>query len=180
MSGIFETLSGAGGLRAEGKSAQNIANFNAAVALQEAEALRARAGFAQKRQAKRAAEIKSALTAKFGAAGGVGSPVALDLAAEQAAELELENLLIGFEGEVLAGQAESQAELDRLAGKIAQQRGKSAARAANVQFGMQLATLGIGTGLFKGAKGTVAPAGTFKATTGMSQTQFGRKFLTGF
>ena len=180
MSGIFETLSGAKGLRTEGKSAQNIANFNAAIAEQEAKAQRAKAGFAQKRQAKRGAEITSALTAKLGAAGGVGSPVALDLAAEQAAELELENLLIGFEGEVLAGQAESQAELDRLQGRIAQQRGKSAARAANVQFGVELGTLALGTGLFKGAKTKVAPAGTFKATTGMSQTQFGRKFLTGF
>ncbi len=140
MSGIFETLSGASGIRAEGKSAQNIANFNAAVALQEAEAQRAKAGFAQKRQAKRGAQIKSALTAKIGAAGGIGSLVAADLAAEQAAELELENLLIGFEGEVAAGKAESQAELDILQGKIAKQRGKTAARAANVQFGTQLAT----------------------------------------
>ena len=140
MSGIFENLSGAAGLRAEGKSAQNIANFNAAVALQEAEAQRAKAGFAQKRQAKRGVQIKSALIAKLGAAGGIGSAVAGDLAAEQAAELELENLLIGFEGEVLAGRAESQAELDRLAGRLAKQRGKTAARAANIRFGTQLAT----------------------------------------
>ncbi len=140
MSGIFENLSGAAGLRAEGKSAQNIANFNAAVALQEAEALRAKAGFAQKRQAKRVTQTKSALIAKLGAAGGIGSAVAGDLAAEQAAELELENLLIGFEGEVLAGRAESQAELDRLAGRLAKQRGKTAARAANIRFGTQLAT----------------------------------------
>ena len=140
MSGIFETLSGAAGLRAEGKSAQNIANFNAAVAEQEAEALRARAGFAQKRQAKRGVEITSALTAKLGAAGGIGSPVALDLAAEQAAELELENLLIAYEGEVAAGRAESQAVIDRLSGKLAKQRGKAGARAANVQFGTTLGT----------------------------------------
>ncbi len=140
MSGIFETLSGASGIRAEGKSAQNIANFNAAVALREAEALRAKAGFAQKRQAKRGAQIKSALTAKLGAAGGVGSLVAGDLAAEQAAELELENLLIGFEGEVAAGRAESQAELDILQGKIAKQRGKTVGRAASIGFGTQLAT----------------------------------------
>ncbi len=173
MGGVFETLSGAAGLRTEGKSAQNIANFNAAIAEQEAKAQRAKAGFAQKRQAKRGVEITSALTAKLGAAGGLGSPVALDLAAEQAAELELENLLIGFEGEVLAGRAESQAELDRLAGKIAQQRGKSAARAANVQFGTQLATLGIGTGLFKGAKTKV---GTGGGLPGLG----GQRFLTGF
>lgn len=144
MAGIFETLSGAKGLRAEGKSAQNIAEFNARVAEQQATAERARAGFAQKRQAKKAAQIKSALTAKIAKAGGLGSPVAADLAAEQAAELELENLLIGFEGEVAAGRAESQAVLDRLRGRLAKQRGKQAARAANIRFGTQLATLPVG------------------------------------
>ncbi|KKK60120.1 hypothetical protein LCGC14_3027520, partial [marine sediment metagenome] len=51
--GAFEALSGAKGLRVAGKSAQNIANFNAEVAKQEAEAIRKRAAFAQKRQAKR-------------------------------------------------------------------------------------------------------------------------------
>ena len=180
MSGIFETLSGAAGARVEGRSAQNMANYNAAVSEQEAVAQRARAGFAQKRQAKRGVEITSALTAKLGAAGGIGSPVALDLSAEQAAELELENLLIGFEGEVAAGRAESQAEIDRLTGRIAMATGKSRARQANVKFGLELGTLGVGAGLFKGAKGTVAPAGTFRQTTGMNQSQFGRKFLTGF
>ncbi len=180
MSGIFETLSGAAGIRTEGKSAQNIANFNAAVAEQQAAAARIKAKFAQKRQVKRGEEIKSALTAKIGAAGGIGSLVAADLAAEQAAEIELGILVTGFEGEIAAGQAESQAELDRLTGRIAEQRGKAAARTANVQFGIQLGTLGIGSGLLKGAKKTVAPAGTFKATTGMSQVQFGRRFLAGF
>lgn len=144
MGGLFEELSGAKGLRAEGKSAQNISNFNAAVAEQEAEALRERAKFAQKRQAKRGAEIKGELEAGLAAAGGLGSPVAADLIAEQAAELELENLLIGFEGEVGAGKAESQAELDILQGKLSRQRGKSAARAANIRFATQLATTPVG------------------------------------
>ena len=148
MSGLFESLSGAKGIRAAGASEKNIAEFNAQVAEQAAVAERQRAAFAGKRQAKRGAEIKSALTAKLGAAGGIGSPVAADLAAEQAAELELENLLIGFEGEVLARRAENQAELDRLRGKLAKQRGKSAARAANVQFGVQLATLGLSSKSF--------------------------------
>lgn len=144
MGGIFESLSGAKGLRAEGKSAQNIAEFNARVAEQQATAERARAGFAAKRQAKKASQIKSRLTAKLAKAGGLGSPVAADLAAEQAAELELEGLLIGFEGEVAAGRAESQAVLDRLQGKLARQRGKSAARAANIKFATQLATTSVG------------------------------------
>lgn len=142
MGGFFESLSGAKALRAEGKSAQNIANFNAAVAEQEAKAARTKAGFASKRQAKEAAKIKSAQIADIAAAGGLGSPVAADLTAEQAAELELENLLISFEGEVEAKRAETQAELDRLQGSLAKQRGKAAGRAANIRLGTQIATLG--------------------------------------
>ncbi|HEC64582.1 MAG TPA: hypothetical protein ENI23_04760 [bacterium] len=151
--GVFEALSGAKGLRVAGKSAQNIANFNAEVAKQEAEAIRKRAAFAQKRQAKRGVAAKSALIAKLGE--GLASPVAADLIAEQAAETELENLLIGFEGEVKARRSESQAELDILQGRLAKQRGKSAARQANVQFGVQLASLA-----FLGGLGAKKPTGT--------------------
>lgn len=161
MSGLFETLSGAKGIRAAGASEKNIAEFNAQVAEQQAVAERQRAGFAQKRQAKRGAEIKSALTAKLGA--GLGSPVAADLAAEQAAEIELENLLIGFEGETAARRAESQAVLDRLRGKLAKQRGKAGARAANIQFGVQLATLGRAGGSGGGSFLTGLNGGTGKS-----------------
>ncbi len=165
MSGLFETLSGAKGLRAEGQSEQNIAEFNAQVEEQQAIAERAKAGFAQKRQAKKGVAIQSALEAKLGKAGGIGSPVAADLIGEQAEELELENLLLGFEGEVLAQQSESQAELDRLQGRLARQRGKSAARAANIKFGTQLAFL---TGL-----GGRTPPGGGGPTTGFaSLTRF--------
>jgi len=139
MSGLFETLSGAKGIRADAKNQQRIAEYNAKVAEQQAEAERQRAAFASKRQAKKAAEIKSALTAKIAGAGGLGSPVAADLAAEQASELELENLLIGYEGETKALRAKQQAQLDRLQGEAAYLRGKSAARQANIGFGMQLA-----------------------------------------
>ena len=160
MSGLYESLSGAKGIRAAGASERNIAEFNAQVAEQRAVAERRRAAFAGKRQAKKGAEIKSALVAKLGAAGGIGSPVAADLAAEQAAELELENIMIGFEGEVLARRAETQAELDRLRGKLAKQRGKSAARAANIQFGMQLAGLGLSAGGQSFLKGFSKPGTT--------------------
>ena len=129
---------------AEGKSRQNIAEYNALVQEREAEALRQKAGFESKRQAKRAARVKSALTAALGAAGGLGSPVAADLAAEQAAELELENLLIGFGGEVEAGRAETQAELDRLQGKLYRRRGKAEKAASYYRAGGTLLT-GFGT-----------------------------------
>ena len=146
MGQVFESLSGASGLRAEGKSAQNIANFNAAIAENQAVAERQKGTFAQKRQVKRGAETKAALTTNIAAAGVAGSQVAGELEVEQAEELELENLLLGFESEVLAKRAESQAELDRLQGELAKKRGKSAARAANIQFGLQLAGLGSKTG----------------------------------
>ena len=143
MSGLFETLSGAKGLRAEGRSAQNVANYNALVAEQEAEAQRKKAAFGQKRLVKRGEEIKSTLTARLAKGGGLGSLVAGDLAAEQAAELDLERLLKEFEGETFARRAETQAELDRLQGRLVRQRGKTAARRANIQFGMQLASLSM-------------------------------------
>ncbi len=138
MGGVFDQLSGASALRAEGKSAQNIANFNAAVAKQTGRAAKARAGFAQKRQVETAAKTQSALTAKIAAAGGLDSPVAADILAEQAAESELENLLIGFEGEVASQQAATQAELDKLQGRLSKAKGKATARAANIRFGTQI------------------------------------------
>jgi len=122
---------------------------------------------------------KSALTAQIGAAGGIGSPVAADLAAEQASELELENLLIGFEGEAAARRAETQAKLDKMSGQFARLRGKNEASAANVAFGLDLTGLAIGGGLLKG-KSKLPAHGTFRTATGMNQTQFGRKFLEGF
>ena len=125
---------------AEARSAQNIATFNVGVQEREAAALRQRATFAQRRQARRGAQVKSALTAQLGAAGGIGSPVAADLAAEQAAELELENLLIGFEGEVAAQRALSQAEIDRLTGRVARERGRQERTAATIRTGTTLLT----------------------------------------
>ena len=175
MGGVFETLSGAKGLRAEGKSAQNIAEFNAAVAEQQGEAARLKAGFEQQRQAKRGEKIKSTLVARLGAAGGLGSPVALDLTAEQVEELELENLLIGFEGEVAQRRAQSQAVLDRLRGRLAKQRGKTAARRANIRFGTQIATLGVGSSFLTGFGGGAAGAGTV-GTGGSLPLPGGRTF----
>lgn len=141
MSGLFETLSGAKGIRADAKSQQNLANVNAARAEVEAKAERKKAKFVQKRRVKKAVEIESALIAKLGP--GLASPVAGELIEEQAKESELDILLAGFEGEVAAQRLEDQAEIERFTGRIAKQRGKSAARQANIQFGIQLATLGF-------------------------------------
>ena len=128
----------------EAKSAQNMANYNAKVEEQKAEAIRKRAAFDQKRQAKQASEARSSLIARLGTSGGLGSPVAGDLVAEQESELELENLLIGYQGEVGAKKAESQATLDRLQGSLASKKGKNLRTASYYGAGSSLLT-GFGT-----------------------------------
>ncbi len=170
MSGLLETLSGAKGLRAEGKSAQNIVEYQAAVIEQEGVAAKQKAAFAQKRAAKRGAEIQSALTAKVAAAGGVGSPVFAELTAEQAAEIELEDILIGYEGEIAARGLQTEATLARLQGKLYRQRGKAAARKANIDFGMQVGSLlltgfGGGGGGATGTGTTASGGSVFSRTT---------------
>lgn len=127
-------------VEAQAESARNLAAFNAQVQAREAEAQRQKARFEQKRQAKRGARTKAAQTVQIAKAGGLGAPVAADLAAEQAAELELENLLIGFTGEVEARRAESQAEIDRLSGRIAKRRGKAAVTTSRIGAGTTLLT----------------------------------------
>ena len=125
---------------AQAESQQNLAAFNAKVQEQEAKARRTAAKFAGKRQAEAGARTKGTLQARLAAKGGTGSPVALDLAAEQAAELELENLLIGFEGEVAATQAERRGALDLASGQIAKQKGKALKTASQVRAGTTLLT----------------------------------------
>lgn len=143
MGGIYESLSGAKGLRAEGKNQQRISEYNAEVKEQEAKASLLRSGFDQQQQAKEAERIKGRIEAGIGAAGGTGSPVAIDINLEQAKESELESLLIGYEGQVASARAKNEAELNRLQGQLAYASGKSAARRANIEFGIQLATLGM-------------------------------------
>lgn len=123
---------------AQAESQQNIANFNAQVQEQEAKAIRTATKFKSIRQAEEAARIKGRQKTQIAKAGGTGSPVALDLAAEQAAELELENILIGFEGETLASKAGQRGVLDRTSGKLARQKGKNLKTASQIRAGTTL------------------------------------------
>jgi hypothetical protein len=136
--GVLGTIRAGQGADADAISRQNLANFNAQVQKQEAIAKRTGTKFASKRQADAAARIKGSQKVNIAAAGGTGSPVAEDLAAEQASELELENLLIGFEGEVAATQAERQGALDIAGGKAARKRGKNLKTASRIQVGTTL------------------------------------------
>lgn len=144
----------------EAQSAQNIANYNAAVMDREAKAIRKKAGFEQMQQVKHAARVKSALRTKIAGQGALESGL---LEEEQAAELELENLLIGYEAEAQARRAESQAEIDKMKGKLALQRGKTAKKAAYVGAGATLLT-GFGAAGMYGKP--------FKPTSGKMWRQF--------
>jgi len=144
----------------EAESAKRIAEYNAAVMEQEAKAIRKQGSFEQMRQAKHAARVKSALRTKIARQGALESGL---LEEEQAAELELENLLIGYEAEREAQRAISQAEIDRAAGKLALQRGVSAKKASYIGAGATLLTGFGATGMYDKP---------FKPTSGKMWRQF--------
>ena len=125
----------------EAKAQQNIANYNAQVMEREAQAIEQQTAFEQERQVKEAARIKSKLRvaqAGSGAMTGVGTELLIE--EEQAAELELDMLLIGYEGKTAAQRARSQAEMDIMGGKLAMQRGKAARTAGYAKAGGTLLT----------------------------------------
>ena len=135
---------------AEGKSQQNIANYNAQVQEREAKAIEQRTAVEQRRQTEAAERRQSTLEAGIGAAGAVataGSPLLLQ--ARQASESELANLNIGFTGREQATAARTQAQLDITQGKLSRQRGKARATGKFIGAGSTLLT-GFATGKERG------------------------------
>lgn len=137
--GILQT--GAAGA-AQAKGAQSMAEYNARVAQQEARAIEARTSYEQKRAVQEAERRQSRLRAALGASGAVpsaGTPLLLQTT--QAEESELEMLLIGYEGQIGASRARSQAVLDRTQADI---YGRRAGAARTAGF------IGAGTTLLRG------------------------------
>ena len=120
------------------KSQQNLANFNAKVQENEAKAKEQASAFEAKRVAKAQSRDRSTLKTRLAKAGGLGSPVADDLSGFQESEQELDQLLIGFEGETAAQRARNQGKMDRASGRAAMSRGKSKAAASYVSGGGSL------------------------------------------
>jgi len=134
----------------EGKSQQNIANYNAQVQEREAKAIEQRTAVEQRRQAEEAARRQSTLEAGLGASGAVttaGAPLMLQ--AKQASESELENLMIGYTGREEATAARTQGQLDIMQGKLAKQRGKAEAKGQYIGAGTTLLS-GFQTGAERG------------------------------
>lgn len=142
-----------------GKDAQTMADYNAKVEQQKAKQLEAKAAFDQQRQAEDAARGMGELEVgigKSGAVGTVGSP--LLIAAKQASEYELDNLLIGYEGKIGADAARSQAALDTMEGDIALRRGRNQAIGSYI---------GAGGSLLGGFASMSGPAGKISPNQGL-------------
>lgn len=126
---------------AEAQSERQMAAYNAAIQEREARAIEQKTIFEQQRQAEAAARTQSTLRARLAASGalmGVGTPLLIQ--EEQAAESELEMALIGYTGMVEAERARSQAEIDRLSGEYAMQRGRAGRTAGYIGAGTTLLT----------------------------------------
>lgn len=131
---------------AEGRAESRLHERNAAIFEQDAAARERKARFDQLRQVVSGAKVLGRLRAGLGASGArldVGAPIRL--LSDQAEELELDNLLIGFEGAVEAARFREQAVISRFKGSLAKTRGKAARRASIVQAGASLLT-DFGTG----------------------------------
>lgn len=154
---------------AEGKSAQNMANYNASLAEREATMTERKTMLQQRQQNEEAERRKSTMVANMGAAGVVsttGTPLLIQ--AQQAEQDELQNLMIGFEGAEQARALRSEATLQRLQGKQARKAGNAARTASFIGAG---GTLLSGFG----AAGAAGKSSTYTSTKGFNSTNsFGR------
>lgn len=155
--GTVGTVGSAIASKKQAEAQAKMAEFNQKVANQEAAARRAAGQFAQQREVKAGKRRSSALQAALGASGAVvseGTP--LDLQAEQAAENELEMLMIGHEAEIGARRAESQAVGFGMESGISRARGRNALTAGFVGAGSSLlsgfGSLALGAAAAKKAK----------------------------
>jgi hypothetical protein len=105
----------------QGKSAQNLANYNAQIAQNEAIAARQKAEFDAKAQERRARLFAGTQRASMSATGGelldMGDVV--DMSAEEA---ELENLAIRYGGDMGFRAGQQRAQLARFEGAVAKQK----------------------------------------------------------
>ncbi len=111
--------------QAENKAA--MAKYNAAVSEQEAKQIEARSRVESIQQAQEAARAQSALLATQGTSGAVmteGAPLLVQ--ATQATQSELDNLMIGYQGQIAAARARNQAALYRMEAKTLKKKAKSA------------------------------------------------------
>jgi len=142
---VYGGIQSAKAAEQQGKDARAMSEYNARVEENKARQLESKSIYDQRRQADLANRKKSSMLASMGESGAdlsVGAPLMVQ--AKQAAEFDLENLVIGYEGQTEAGAARNQATLDRLQGSISESQGRSRAKARYIGTGSSLLT-GLGT-----------------------------------
>ena len=126
----------------ESKTQEAMAKYNAMLALQEAGQIRKATKFQRVREREAGARSMSTMRAQMGMSGArsdVGT--ALLVAGEAAKEIELNDLLLAYEGEISARRKESEAAMTRMQAKI---YGKRA------QYQRTAGFIGAGTTLLQG------------------------------
>jgi hypothetical protein len=126
---------------AEAKAQASISEYNARVAEQQALQTERATQFQQQRQAEEAQRYESTIQANLGTSGAVtdqGTPLMIQ--AKQQAESELDNLMLGYQGQVEAGRARSQAAGERMQASIYKQKAGSSYTAGLIGAGSSLLT----------------------------------------
>lgn len=126
---------------AQAKGQAAVAEYNAKVAEQQAAAQRQATQYRQRKLAEEAKRYGSGMRAAMGASGAVsttGTPLLIQ--ATQAAEDELDQLMLGYEGEIQARRSESQAGAERLQAGIYKKQAKNARLAGMIGVGTSLLT----------------------------------------
>lgn len=125
----------------QAESEKNIARFNAALASRQAGEEEARSALAQQIQSRESEREASALRAQLGVSGAViGEGAPLRLQVEQAEQAELRNLLIGYEGQIAASRARSQADILQAQSGLFGKQARAARVAAPIGAGASLLT----------------------------------------
>lgn len=124
---------------AEGKTQQQMSEYNAKLQEREAATDEQRTTLESKRQAQDADRRRSSMLAELGSSGVVttsGSP--LLILGEQAEQNEIDNMMIGYDGRQRQQAMRSGASLSRMEGSYARARGKNAKTAGYVGAGASL------------------------------------------
>lgn len=160
----------------EGKDAEELADQRAAVDLENAEAVReasveeAKIG---KERTRRILATQKSQAAADGIRINVGSPLVIE--AETRAAL-VEDIGFGLErGRAEALGLTTSAGFEKESGKAVRKRSKFSAISQGLQGFGSIAKMGKDAGF--GSKKRLPVHGTFKSKTGMTQSQFGRRFL---
>lgn len=120
--GLGVAMSAASSIQ-QGKQQKAMSEYNAAVARQEAEAIKEATAYEELRQKEQAKKLRGRQLALYGKSGVLMEGTPLEVMEETAAQAELDTLAIRRAGATSASRQESQAQLDIIRGRSAERAG---------------------------------------------------------